>query len=114
MKNIVIAGDYKNSGISSSFSGKLFIQHGFTKKIMIDKTTVDEYEVIDEKYKTSGASAVGKAAVGSFFLGPIGLLAGLSAKKKGTHTIAIQFYDGKKSLIEVDDSMYKMLIKTLF
>lgn len=86
----------------------------FTKNINLDKTTIEEYEVIDETYKTSGSSAMGKAAIGSFFLGPIGLLAGLGAKKKGTHTVAIKFFHGKKSLIQIDDSMYKTLIKVLF
>jgi len=42
------------------------------------------------------------------------LLAGLSAKSKGIHILAIQFIDSKKSLIEVDDEIYKEIIKLLF
>ena len=114
MKNTVIAGDYKNRGVSFGFSGIPYISNGLAGKIKLDKTTVAEYEVMDENYRMSATSAVGKAAVGSFFLGPVGLLAGLGAKKKGTHTVAIQFKDGKKSLLEVDDSVYKMLMKALF
>ena len=114
MKNIVIAGDYKISCSSYGFSGIPYIAKGFGGKIKLDKTTVSEYEVIDENYRCSATSAVGKAAVGSFFLGPVGLLAGLGAKRKGIHTVAIQFFDGKKSLIEIDDAIYKMLMKALF
>ena len=47
-------------------------------------------------------------------LGPVGLLAGLSAKNKGIYTVAIKFKDGKNSLLEVDDKFYKALIKTMF
>jgi hypothetical protein len=39
----------------------------------------------------------------------MGRLAGLSAKSKGTHTIALVFKDGKKSLIEVDDKIHSAL-----
>ena len=53
-------------------------------------------------------------SVGAFFLGPIGLAAGLSAKSKGIHTLAIYFKDGKKSLIEVDDKINKALVANLF
>lgn len=73
-----------------------------------------EYEVLDEKSRKSASSAVGRAAVGAFFLGPVGLAAGLSAKSKGIHTVAIQFTDGKKSLLEVDDKIYKAIISQLF
>lgn len=44
----------------------------------------------------------------------VGLLAGLSAKKKGVYIIALEFKDGKKSLLEVDDKIYKALLKKLF
>lgn len=112
MKNVVVAGDYKNSAISLGFTG-LYIS-AFPKKVKISKENVEEYEVLNEEQKTSGASAIGRAAVGSFFLGPVGLLAGATAKKKGIHTIAIQFKDGKKSLLEIDDKMYKELVRVLF
>ncbi len=112
MKNVVVSGDYKNSMVSLGFSG-LYIST-FQKKVKINKGTVEEYDVLSEERKTSGASAVGRAAVGSFFLGPVGLLAGATAKKKGVHTVAIQFKDGKKSLLELDDKMYKELVRSLF
>lgn len=112
-KNTVIAGDYENESIIIK-SGKVVIVLGFFKTLEISKKTVEEYEIIDEKSRKSAVSAVGRGLVGSFILGPVGLLAGLSAKSKGTHVVAIKFKDGKKSLLEIDDKTYKTLIKNLF
>ncbi|AWO73868.1 hypothetical protein C1N76_04305 [Geobacillus thermoleovorans] len=55
-----------------------------------------------------------RGLVGSFLLGPVGLLAGLSAKTKGVHVVAIKFKDGKKSLLEVNEKIYAALMKNLF
>ncbi len=112
-KNRVIAGDYVGKLITSAL-GFVILQTGIFKSFNLDKTTVKEYEIMDEKSQKSAASAVGRAFVGGVILGPVGLLAGLSAKSKGIHTLAIEFNDGKKSLIEVDDKIYSVLIKTLF
>ncbi|MED3549943.1 hypothetical protein [Cytobacillus praedii] len=112
-KNKVIAGDYEGKLIGHAF-GIVTLSLGFTNSIMLDKTTVEEYEVITEESRKSATSAVGRAFVGGVILGPVGWLAGLSAKSKGTHTLAIQFKDGKKSLIVVDDKIYTALMKKLF
>ena len=108
-KNMVISGDYKGSRVSLAWFGGVKIDG-----IKLDKSNVDSYEIVDEKNRKSATSAVGRAAVGSFLLGPVGLLAGLSAKNKGTHTIAIYFKNGMKSLIEVDDDIKKQIIASLF
>lgn len=42
------------------------------------------------------------------------LAAGLSPSKQIIHTVAIQLKDGKKSLLEIDDTIYSALIKKLF
>lgn len=113
VKNKVVAGDYLNNQISSMFNVVQIIT-GFGKSVVLDKTTVKEYEVIDEESRKSAVSAVGRAFVGGVILGPVGWLAGLSAKNKGTHTIAIEFVDGKKSLVEVDSKIYKALAAKMF
>lgn len=112
-KNKVISGDYMNKDIMIG-GGKLYILCGFTKKIEISKSTVAEYEVVDEEKRKSATSAVGRGLVGGLILGPVGMLAGLSAKSKGIHIVAIQFKDGTKSLLEIDDKRYKELVKKLF
>lgn len=112
-KNKVIAGDYEGKNIVAGL-GSVLLEAGLFKRINIDNTTIEEYEVIDEQSKKSAVSAVGRAFVGGAIVGPVGWLAGITAKSKGTHTIALQFKDGKKSLIEVDDKVYKTMMKRLF
>ncbi|ASA23514.1 hypothetical protein [Paenibacillus donghaensis] len=112
-KNKVIAGDYKGKALVIVF-GQVSLSIGFMKTINLDKNTVEEYEVMNETHSKSATSAVGRGLVGGFLLGPVGLLAGLSAKSKGTHVLAIQFKDGKKSLIEVDEKIYKAIITNCF
>ena len=115
-KNKVIAGDYEKKDVSLS-GGKAVINLGgwpIHKKIQLDKTTVESYDVVDESSHKSAASAVGRAAVGGFLLGPVGLAAALSAKSKGIHTVAIQFKDGHRSLLEVDDKIYKAIMTKVF
>lgn len=112
-KNKVIAGAYENKQVALS-GGKAVIMLGMFKNVTLDKSAVETYEVVDETSRKSASSAVGRAAVGSLLLGPVGLVAGLSAKSKGTHTIAIQFKDGGRSLLEVDDKIYKAIITKVF
>jgi hypothetical protein len=112
-KNTVIAGDYKDKFILNTF-GSITINTMFKTLVEINKNTVESYEVVDETSRKSATSAVGRGLVGSIVLGPVGLLAGLSAKSKGTHIVAIQFSDGKKSLLELDDKVYTALVKKLF
>ena len=116
-KNTVIAGDYAKKKISykTTWSGKkVVIQAGIIKLVPLDKKTVESYEVIEEDSRTSATSAIGRAAVGSFFLGDVGLAAALSAKKKKTRLVAVQFKDGRRSLLAVEDKIYKAIMTTLF
>ena len=114
-KNQVIAGDHNGKMVRLTM-GKLSINEPWSNTLitMINKQTVKSYQVIDENYRKSATSAVSRAAIGGLLLGPVGLLAGLSAKNKGIHTIAIIFNNGQKSLIEVDDKIQKALISEFF
>lgn len=113
-KNKVIAGDYDGKHVVVSF-GIINIATGlFSKSIELNKETVAEYELVDEEKRKSATSAVGRGLVGGLILGPVGLLAGLSAKSKGVHIVAVQFKDGKRSLLEIDDKIYKAMLKKLF
>lgn len=114
-KNAVIAGDYEGKGISIRGFGDVSIVTGFGKFIDLDKYSVEAYEVITDEHRKSAASGVARGLVGGALLGTVGLIAGsLSAKTKGTYQIVIQFKDGKKSLIEVDDKIYKSIVKNCF
>lgn len=113
-KNEVIAGDYKGKLLSTT-SAKPYIIIKPGHPLYLDKTTIESYELITDEHRKSAASGVGRGLVGGALLGPVGLLAGgLSAKSKGIYQVAIQFKDGKRSLVEIDDKIYKALIKACF
>lgn len=113
-KNKVIAGDYKGGQVSKSL-GTIYIARGlFGDNIYLNKINVESYEVVTDEHRKSAASGVSRGLIGGVLLGPVGLLAGMSAKSKGTYQVAIQFKDGKKSLIEINDKLYKELVKKLF
>jgi hypothetical protein len=113
-KNKVIAGDYNGKIVVVALGTNVSISNGF-KPISVNKQTVESYEVVTDEHRKSAASGVARGLVGGFLFGGVGALAGgLSGKDKGIYQIAIEFKDGKKSLIEVDDKIYKALIKSCF
>lgn len=113
-KNRVIAGDYANAGVHVSIGG-VSISGMFQSPIPLTKSTVAGYELITDEHKKSAASGISRGIVGGVLLGPVGMLGGaLSAKNKGTYQVAVEFHDGKRSLLELDDKVYKALVKKLF
>ena len=62
----------------------------------------------------SGWDAILRGVAGMTLLGGVGILAGLTAKTKGIYTVAILWKDGEKSLIEIDEKLYKILVKSMF
>lgn len=111
-KNKVIAGDFENKKVTESF-GTLKIT-SLTGDKIIDKTTVESYELITDEVRKSGTSAILRGGLGTAVLGPVGVLAAVTAKSKGIYQVAIQFSDGKSSLLELDEKLYKLLIKKCF
>lgn len=111
--NKVIAGDYAGQGVMRSWKAVQITLPMF-KMVKINKDNVAQYEVLNEAIQTSTASAVGRATLGSFFLGPAGAAAALGAKRKGVYWVAIQFKDGKRSLLEVDDKLFRAITIALF
>lgn len=113
-KNKVIAGDYLGYMVGQSL-GNPYIYSGFKKSINLNNTTIETYELITDEHRKSAKSGIARGIVGGALLGPVGMLAGgMSAKNKGIYQIALQFKDGKRSLIEVDDKIYKAIIKSCF
>lgn len=114
-KNKVIAGDYEGKKVDVGGLSSAFIIVGIFKTINLDKKNVETYELITDEHRKSAKSGVARGIVGGALLGPVGMLAGgISAKTKGIYQIAIQFKDGKRSLLEVDDKIYKSIIKDCF
>ncbi|BCR35201.1 SHOCT domain-containing protein [Mariniplasma anaerobium] len=109
----VIAGDYKSASILmiSGFPN-ICEKH---KHIPLNSKYIESYEVITDEHRKSASSAVARGAIGAVLLGPIGLLGGaISGKKKGKYTIAIKFRDGKNSLLEVNEKIYKIIMRACF
>lgn len=119
-KNQVIAGDFQGKKVSAS-RVSVFIQCG-VEPVYINRATVESYELITDEHRKSASSGIARGLVGGALLGPVGLLAGgLSAKSKGIYQVAIQFkedrketYGGKRCLLEVDDKIYKLIVKNCF
>lgn len=112
-KNKVVAGDFEGKKVEE-YSHQLVIKDSSGIVKPINDATVEAYELITEEVIKSGTSAILRGSIGVAVLGPVGILAGLTAKNKGTYNVAIQFKDGMKSLIEIDDKLYKLLIKCCF
>lgn len=113
-KNKVIAGEYEGKTVLNINGTKPAISVKFAEYYFLDNDTVESYEVMDSSTSKSTASAVGRGLLGGMLLGPVGLLAAASAKTKGIFVIAIQFKDGKKSLIEVDEKIHKTIMTKCF
>ncbi len=80
----------------------------------VAKWTVEEYEVVSDEKNISLSSGVLRGIAGRLILGPWGTLAALTAKKKGVYVVALKWKNGKKSLLEIDEKLYKCLVKNLF
>lgn len=109
----VLAGRYEGESIIS-VNGKIFIAIGF-KTIELSRGNVTNYEIVTEEHRKSASSGVARGLVGGALLGPVGALAGtLSAKNNNKYQIIVEFNDGVRSLIELDNKEYKIFLKQMF
>lgn len=113
-KNKVIAGDYNGCKVIIN-NNKILVDATYHNiNTILNNNLVESYDLITEETMKSGTSAILRGMAGVALLGGVGILAGLSAKNKGIYTIAIQWKDGKKSLIEIDDKLYKKFVADMF
>ncbi len=78
----------------------------------ISKFTISSYTVIDESNKEEYSFL--KGALGAAFFGGLGAVAGIGGKSRKEYLIAIEWKDGEKSLILIDDEHYKTFVKSMF
>lgn len=107
-QNKVIAGDYNGSYIT--FNGNT-VSIG---NIVASKGTIRSIDVMSMDQRKSASSSIVRGALGAAVLGPVGVLAGLSGKNKTSITAKIRFTDGKQSLVDIDDRVYKLLLQATF
>lgn len=105
-RNKVIAGDYDGKFVGGSF-GEAFISLTMTKFLYLNKETVSALTPLDDDSQISVASAAMRGLVGELILGPIGLVAAATAQRNGIHIVGIEFKDGKRSVVEIDDKRYR-------
>ncbi len=114
-KNKVIAGDYMGREVFCFLGDFCILNPDLSNQnIQLNKETIKSYEIVDEESRKSATGVVGRAALGAALFGAVGLLAGATARRKGIYTVAIEFTDGKKSLLEIDEKRYKELLKKIF
>lgn len=68
---------------------------------------IKSYELIDSK--KSGGSTLMRAGIGAAFLGPVGLLAGATAKKN--YSVLINLKNGTSKVIKINEADLKYLLE---
>lgn len=114
-KNKVIAGAYEGWDVVRSFGIVTFhtMKEGgmFLGKTVYLDGNITHYEILDENSTKSASSAIIRGGLGAVLLGPIGLLAGFSAKNNKVKLIALKFKDGQECVVDVDDKIFQIILK---
>ena len=87
-KNRVARGDYAGSLVVGGGMANAAIALGMFKKINLNSLTVESYEVL-------------------------GGVAGANNPKNG-YQVSVTFKDGKKSLLDIDEKLYKAIVQACF
>lgn len=103
--NIVLEGKYNDNKITCGTQLRADL-NPFSKRY------ISSYTVIDETNKDQ--YSIWKGALGVALLGNIGAVAGIGGKSKKEYLIAIEWKDGEKSLILINDEYYKVFVKSMF
>lgn len=106
-KNYVLEGKYKNRKILGGSTLDIDVE-----LCPLNKRYISSYTVIDETNKDQ--YSFWKGALGVALFGGVGAIAGIKGKSKKEYLIAIEWKDGEKSLICIDDEYYKVFIRSMF
>ena len=112
--NIILEGMYKDKNICISSNKKNLDTSGmgwnFTKNNIIS------YQVLDENSKDSSEYSFWKGTLGVALFGGVGAVAGIGGKNKSykEYLISIEWKNGEKSLILLDDEYYKVFVSSMF
>lgn len=114
-ENVVVSGDYAGSAIIVEPGGRLVLMANTGSPIYLNSENVAKYEIINDTQSRSAGSGVKRAVVGRAVLGRAGMVAGAAtAKKVTTYEVAVDFKDGKRSLIQMSEAAYKTLVRSSF
>ena len=70
---------------------------------------IAEYQLTDSK--KAGGSAIARASLGALVLGPVGLLAGATAKKK--YSVLLVMKTGSKKMVTLNEKNLKILMENV-
>lgn len=75
----------------------------------VDPKGIKRTIIVSQSSRKKASSAIGRGIVGSAILGPVGLLAGASAKSKDTTTFQVIYNNGRQETVTVnnDSSSFK-------
>ncbi len=115
-QNRVIEGYGKGCEIRSDLTNSYIYFNPLlaSQTIKLNKECVSQYDMLTEDKVKSASSAILRGMGGTLLLGGVGILAGLSAKSKGIYLIAVEYKNNQRSLIEIDDKLYKIFIRSNF
>lgn len=106
MVNYVVEGKYKGDKLTK---GSLLYAENHDP---FSKRYISSYQVIDESTKEQ--YSLWKGALGAALLGGIGAVAGIKGKKKTEYLVAIEWKDGERSLICINEEYYKTFVRSMF
>ncbi len=112
-KNRVIAGDYKGKRVMAFHEKCAYISLGFWNQFVLTKADIRSYEILGEGSEGCAGEPAGSGLIDGFLSGADNSLAKLSEKKEGLHIMALEFSEGKKSLICVNDVVFNAIIATV-
>ena len=116
MKNIVIKGDYKNYYLSMHKDIDKLILEGINDNIEISKNIICDYNIKYIDFKRDIIDIVVRIIIGVFLIGPMGVLSGFIANKNfiSYRLISIEFKNGNKSLVEIDNRTFKYFVQKVY
>ena len=104
--NVILEGSGKGSNISQ------YRSYLITDVYSLQKPYVTSYTLINENNKSQ--YSFWKGALGVALLGGVGAVAGIGGKKTSEYLIAVEWKNGEKSLICLDDKFYKVFVQSMF
>ncbi len=116
MKNIVIKGDYKNYYLSMHKDIDKLILEGINDNIEISKNIICDYNIKYIDFKRDIIDIVVRIIIRVFLIGPMGVLSGFIANKNfiSYRLISIEFKNGNKSLVKIDNRTFKYFVQKVY
>ena len=116
MKNIVIKGDYKNYYLSMHQDIDKSILEGINDNIEISKNIICDYNIKYIDFKRNIIDIVVRIIIRVFLIGPMGVLSGFIANKNfiSYRLISIEFKNGNKSLVKIDNRTFKYFVQKVY